>query len=262
MTSERKGARVRSRPTLWCFGGMDPSGGAGLLRDGWTARATAPELDVTMVLSAFTWQGQGGTARVQPVSGERLLLCSAVLPAPAAIKLGLIPSVLVDDVRRVLSGRTVPIVLDPVLEASDGGGLGAQPDTLVRLAAAVTLLTPNLTEAQRLTGIDGAAPELLAALVTMLPGISILLKGGHDADAARVTDRLWHHGKEHVFIRARAAQDDVRGTGCALATAIACKLAYGHDLVQAVDHAIAWLDQTRVLARPGPDGRLHLPPTV
>ncbi|HWB82183.1 MAG TPA: bifunctional hydroxymethylpyrimidine kinase/phosphomethylpyrimidine kinase, partial [Nannocystaceae bacterium] len=62
----------------------------------------------------------------------------------------------------------------------------------------------------------------------------------------------------HDFVRTRVSGVDPRGTGCALATAIACALGRGEALIDACAQAIAWLDEARLHTAPGPDGRPHL----
>ena len=83
-----------ARPAVALIGGLDPTGGAGLLRDGWTASARAPSLRQLAVCTALTRQGQGGPARF--ASTRRATLARALERAAAdpdlrAIKLGMIP---------------------------------------------------------------------------------------------------------------------------------------------------------------------------
>ena len=134
------------------LGGLDPSGGAGLLRDGWTLAQTAPELELDFVATALTVQGHGHPATVEPSSAEVLARRFARLLADhryAAVKLGLVADehapVLADALARLREGGA-RIVLDPVLCASDGGRIGASPATLLALAERVDLMLPNPAE--------------------------------------------------------------------------------------------------------------------
>jgi hydroxymethylpyrimidine/phosphomethylpyrimidine kinase len=122
-----------------------------------------------------------------------------------------------------------------------------------------TLVTPNLPEAALLAGLDADDPMLPEALGSRFAPTAVLLKGGHGRDSARVIDRLYRSGPVSVFERPRKPGPEVRGTGCALATAITCALAGGASVEAAVGHSIAWLDEQRERCRSGPDGRLHLP---
>lgn len=248
---------MSDRPALALIGGLDPSGGAGLLRDGWTATTRAPELEQIAVCTALTRQGQGQPARftsADPRTLEAELLRVASQPGLRAVKLGMIPSDRVDVVERFLAElRAHPrrpwIVCDPLMAASDGGLLGPSPATLLQLAARVDLLTPNAAEAARLRD----AGELPSAVAVLLKGEAV------PAGPGRIRDRLIQpDGSEQIIERPRVAGPDPRGTGCALATAIACELARGRALMTAVVAGIAWLDGARQRLSPGPDGRAHL----
>ncbi len=227
---------------LWILGGRDPSGGAGVDRDRATAAAVAPELRLAVLVTADTEQGDGRPARSHPRAPAQLARELATFPAPSAVKLGLVPDAAVDVVLAALQPWRCPIVLDPVLHASDGGALGSSVSGLRRLAAIATLVTPNRAEATALGDPIAAAALLKDA----------------EPDPTRVVDRLVIGGAVHRFDRPRKAGPDPRGTGCALATAIACHLARGATLTDACTHAIAWLDDARTRTRPGPDGRPHL----
>lgn len=245
--------------TLWLIGGRDPTGGAGVDRDLATARVVAPELSLSVVVTAETEQGDGLPARATPRAPAELSRDIATLPPPIAVKLGLVPDPLVDAVIDALRPFDCPVVLDPVLVASDGGALGSSARGLQRVARWATLVTPNRTEARELAGtgtID--ADELLEAVAAALAPSAVLLKDGHGDDPDEVCDRLCAAGVIDRFPRARRRGPDPRGTGCALATAIACYLASGVALVEACARAIAWLDEARTKTVFGRDGRPHL----
>ncbi|MCB9569175.1 MAG: bifunctional hydroxymethylpyrimidine kinase/phosphomethylpyrimidine kinase [Myxococcales bacterium] len=252
----------RGRGALWILAGLDPSGGAGILRDLWTLRALAPGITPGPVISAFTWQGRGAPARAEARPLAAIARDLADLPPARAVKVGLAPASLIEAglVERLReAAQGAPIVVDPVLLASDGGDLGARPEQLRRLAAAATLVTPNLAEAVALAGVEGAPGALAARIGGSLGGVACLVKGGHGGDPRRVCDHLWVAGELHEVARARGGGGDPRGTGCALATAIAAGLAGGAAIPAAVAGPDARRDEARPRARPGRDGRLHLP---
>lgn len=265
--------RSGRRPVLWLLGGLDPTGGAGILRDVWTARALLPEVEVGAVVSAWTWQGAGAPARAEARALGRIAEELAALPRPDAIKVGLVPASLVAAglVQLLLeASAAAPIIVDPVLVATDGGELGAGPSELLSLGRIAALVTPNLGEAAALAGGgEGRGPEELLGRLggrTGLAGPAWLLKGGHSGSADEVVDHLWERGELRAFRRPRRAGPDPRGTGCALATAIAVGLARraasGGDeapLAASVGEAIAWLDRARQRWRRGRDGQAHLP---
>jgi hydroxymethylpyrimidine/phosphomethylpyrimidine kinase len=145
-----------------------------------------------------------------------------------------------------LTGYPGPVVVDPVLASSRGRELfrGAPAD-LLALCARATLVTPNAAEAAALTGRRVADLEDAAAAARALGALgcgAVLVKGGHlGGPDEPATDTLLEGGRLHRFAHPRVAGGDVRGTGCALATAIAVELARGRSIVEAVEIAKEWL---------------------
>lgn len=244
--------------SLWLVGGLDPTGGAGVGRDRATALAIAPGLEVVTVITAMTQQGDGRPARAMPTAPAQLRAALADIGRARAVKLGLVPSACVASVATALRSLPVPRVLDPVLRASDGGDLGADVEGTRTLAACVDLLTPNRAEARALLGAVPLRADVLVAAVRDHGLPSVLFKDADEPDPAWVCDRLVHEERCVEFRRRRVAGADPRGTGCALATAIACGLAQGRGVVEACASAIAWLDVARTRTHLGPDGRPHL----
>jgi hydroxymethylpyrimidine/phosphomethylpyrimidine kinase len=245
--------------SLWLLGGHDPTHGAGLYRDLVTARQLAPALPRCFAVTALTEQGRGRPARAVPVPASRLRARVSRWPRPLAIKVGLVPDELAVVVAELVADTAALIVVDPVLRASDGGDLGTTAHGLVPLLAVATLVTPNHDEALALLGTPTSPLDLPAALGPRFPATAILLKDGHGSDPARVVDRLVRGPLVTLYARPRLPGPDPRGTGCALATAIATRLAQAATLDQAVADAITWLDAARTRWLPGPDGRAHLP---
>ena len=244
---------------MWLIGGIDPTGGAGLHRDVATLRAVAPRISPVTMPTAHTRQGHGGPAEATPVEPGELQAMASAAARPAAIKIGLVPAAVASVVAGVLARHEVPIVVDPVLAASDGGRMGASAEALCPVLDLATVITPNRSEAAQLSGLSADDPRLVDALAERWPDAWVLLKDGHGGDPDEVCDHLAYGGERHRFARARRPGPDPRGTGCALATAIAAGLASRLSVHEAVRDAIAWLDVERTRARPGPDGRPHLP---
>ncbi|MCY1010296.1 PfkB family carbohydrate kinase [Nannocystis pusilla] len=169
---------------------------------------------------------------------------------------------LVEAVLGEVASHRVPVVVDPVLAASDGGDLGARADILrdcLRdMSEETWLVTPNRREAAVLTGSTEDDPELVQRTADALGRAGVLLKSAV-VDEQRVRDVVCLPGQVHVFERPRVAGPDPRGTGCALATAIACGLAQGRHMLACISAAVAWLDVARTRCVPGVDGRAHLP---
>ncbi|MFO0634497.1 MAG: PfkB family carbohydrate kinase [Nannocystaceae bacterium] len=241
--------------TLWLIGGHDPTGGAGIVRDEVTAAAVAPAMPRHAVVTAATWQGDGRPARAQARAADAFARELAGIEQARAIKLGLVPASLVETLAAALARTAAPCVMDPVLRASDGGELGASASALLRLLPHVTVVTPNRDETVALLG--GPPSEVAAgALAAVGSAAAWLLKDVEPGP--QVCDRLVEARGVHEFRRARRPGADPRGTGCALATALACALAEGASLRDACARAIAWLDEARMHVIPGPDGRPHL----
>lgn len=247
---------------LWLLAGLDPTGGAGLLRDTVTAAACAPRVPVARMITAWTRQGHGRPASSEPRPASAIVRELQSMPPPRAIKIGLLPASLTEAILGEVASRRVPVVIDPVLAASDGGDLGARVDVLrdcIRdMSEETWLVTPNRHEAAALTGSTEDDPELVQRVADTLGRAGILLKSAA-VGPERVRDVVCLPGQVHVFERPRVAGPDPRGTGCALASAIACGLAQGRHMLAAISAAVAWLDVARTRCVPGIDGRVHLP---
>ena len=221
--------------------GTDPGGAAGLARDLRTlARLGAGAL---CAVTAVTVQSDTEVSALHPLPPElvRAQIGAALATGRVrAIKVGMLGTR--DTVLAVaasLPGRaTLPLVLDPVLAASSGGALldGAGRAALLEaLLPRATVLTPNVPEAGALLGLPAARSEeeLLRqgqALLALGP-LAVLLKGGHGSGAESTDWLLTHAQPPHRLAAPRIAATR-RGTGCALASAIAAGLARGLDVAE------------------------------
>ena len=140
----------------------------------------------------------------------------------------------------------IPLVVDPVMVAKGGSSLleddaiTVLKKTLLPMAA---LVTPNLPEAEALTGILPVSEYRLrnAAMVFKVLGCNaVLFKGGH-GEGDVVQDTLWFGGDFTNMEAPRQATPHTHGTGCTLATAIACGLAQGRAMPDAVALAHAYV---------------------
>ena len=249
--------------------GSDPTGGAGLQADLQVFRSFG--VHGGAVPTALTIQDGLRIRQVLPVFPSALLdMLRVTLDAlrPGAVKIGMLGT---DDVvRNVLLALApfpdLPVVIDPVLAASDGSALlerRAYP-ALRDLAFGRTLLTPNWPEAEILIGEalprrrdgEAAARSLLEDL--QLEGV--LLKGGHlDGDAddllvIREGDRKSGSIVSKWLPGERIPGDPVHGTGCALSAAIAAGLALGRPLEQSVVEARAFVRTAIAAASPLKNG--------
>jgi hydroxymethylpyrimidine/phosphomethylpyrimidine kinase len=213
--------------------GVDSSGGAGLTRDAQAVRDCGGV--ALCAVTAVTAQTDAQLRAVHVVP-PRLLRAQIVAALDTrrigAVKIGMLATrASVAAVLAALARVRAPLVLDPVLRSSSGGRLlDAAGERLLRraLLPRATLLTPNVPEAAALLEAPAACSdaELLAqarALCRLGPA-AVLLKGGHAGGALAVDLLVTARGAVHRLSapRVRAMQ---RGTGCALAAAIAAGLA-------------------------------------
>lgn len=228
---------------LLLLGGLDPSGGAGLTVDAVVAARHGCE--VLPVTTAWTVQNRHRFVARHALPPELLAAAFAAATADGpvdAVKVGMLGDeatiAFVAGALRPLVGRT-PIVVDPVLVSTATG-----PAASAAMAAAyrehllpiASLVLPNHPETVALCG--GRADGLLG-----LGCRAVLQKDGH-GDGEHVDDVLWRAAAEPLRMRRpRLAVGRVRGTGCALATAITARLAAGDPLEAACRGAGDWLHE-------------------
>jgi hydroxymethylpyrimidine/phosphomethylpyrimidine kinase len=244
-------------PVVLACGGLDPLGQAGLAAD-LRAGASLGAL-VAPVAAALTVQDLGGVRRVEPVEPgllkQQLAAVLGSLPV-GAVKVGLLGGApQAQALAEALAPYpALPLILDPVLSATSGGGLAAPGFTedLKRLLfKRITVLTPNLPEAAALLGEalpSGAEAQAdAAARLRALGPAAVLLKGGH-AEGPYSSDHLCdEHGAMWLEAQ-RLPVANTRGTGCSLATLLAVLLAQGQPLRLA---AIGAKDALGLLLRKG-----------
>jgi hydroxymethylpyrimidine/phosphomethylpyrimidine kinase len=232
--------------TLLAVGGLDPSGGAGILLDGLAARSLG--LHAAAVAAVITVQ-DGRSLSAASASDPALVSdgIATVLAAQdvGAVKTGALGSAEVVEAIAVHAAQASfpPLVVDPVLGSTSGGqlldraGASRLREALMPLAA---VITPNAAEAGALAGTEvrDADGALRAAELLIRAGArAVLVKGGHLA-GDRVQDLLVRPAEPPVtFGGPRIVGPAVRGTGCALASLVAGHLALGADLEAAVARA-------------------------
>jgi hydroxymethylpyrimidine/phosphomethylpyrimidine kinase len=206
------------------------------------------------VVTALTVQDTAKVYQVLPVFPSLVLeQIRTVLKdlLPDAVKIGALAS---DDVVRNVDlglnhlpvdvSPRIPIVIDPVLAASDGTPLLERRawGALQAMMSRATLVTPNLDEATALTGCDASTEEGTQAaacvFVSEMGAEAALVKGGHREGPPR--DLLAIRDGGSVSLRwlegERISGTSVHGTGCALASAITARLARGEELAAAVEY--------------------------
>jgi hydroxymethylpyrimidine/phosphomethylpyrimidine kinase len=224
--------------------GSDSGGGAGIQADIKTITALGGyAMTAITALTAQNTLGVHGTFAVDP-EFVGLQIESALQDIGAdAIKTGMLHSadvveVVVRSVQRNALG--VPLVVDPVMIAKGGASLidSAALHVLKRhLFPLAALVTPNIPEAEALTGLTIEGPDQMDAAIDALLALgpaAVLLKGGHlpgdeIVDVLRTID-----GDEQRFSHTRIQSTSTHGTGCTLASAIATGIAEGLRLVDSV----------------------------
>jgi hydroxymethylpyrimidine/phosphomethylpyrimidine kinase len=236
------------RPAVLLIAGSDSSAGAGLARDlGVLAQLGVDALCAVTAVTAQSDRRVAGVHHVPPDMVRAQIEAAFDKRAPDAIKIGMLGDcATVEAVASSLETRSnPPIVLDPVLSASCGGtlldaeGLAALKARLLPQAA---IVTPNVPEAAALLGEgpanDDAALVAQARRILELGAQAVLLKGGH-AGGEEAADWLVLRDGSAQRIASPRVRATLRGTGCALASAIACGLARGERLPEACRRAKA-----------------------
>ncbi|SDE94013.1 bifunctional hydroxymethylpyrimidine kinase/phosphomethylpyrimidine kinase [Rhodospira trueperi] len=230
--------------------GSDSGGGAGIQAD--IKAVTALGGYAATAVTALTAQNTRGVFGVHPVPidfiVEQIALVLGDIGADT-LKTGMMgTAAVIEAVAEALSryGDGIPLVVDPVMVAKGGHPLldasaqGALRDLLVPRAA---VLTPNVPEAEALSGrAIGSVTDMEAAgkaLLDLGPE-AVLMKGGH-LPGATVTDLLVTADAVRRFDAPRIETTATHGTGCTLASAIACGLAQGMALEDTVARARAYV---------------------
>ena len=237
--------------------GSDPSGGAGIQAD--IKAVTCLGGYAMTAITALTVQNTLGISDVMAVPPAFITaqaqVCLDDIGADA-IKTGMLADVAVmEAVSLVIEGARVFTVIDPVMVAKGGSALLDQDAIAIlkeKLIPMAALVTPNLPEAEALTGIYPKSEHRLrnAAMVFKLLGCNgVLFKGGHGEEPV-VKDTLWFGGDFTDLTAPRQDTPHTHGTGCTLATAIACGLAQGRAMPDAVSRAHAYV-QAAIHNAPG-----------
>jgi hydroxymethylpyrimidine/phosphomethylpyrimidine kinase len=222
-------------PRALTIAGSDSGGGAGIQAD----------------LKAFAAAGVFGTCAIVALTAQNTVGVEAVHPVPPAFVVAQLDAIfsdigvdaaktgmlfsrpVIESVSDYLGGRPVPLVVDPVLVASSGAKLleeDAIGALVARLFPLATVVTPNLAEAQALTGRPTlVAKDELARRVVALGAPAAIVTGGHGAPVDHLFD-----GREHVEIPVeRLDVAATHGAGCTHSATLAALLARGLSLVDA-----------------------------
>jgi len=231
--------KTAASTAVWSIAGHDPFGGAGIAAD--TRVAAALRQPLRTVIASMTAQNDKILLAAEPVPKSWLnqqWQALAQMERPGAYKVGL---VLTSETIQWLADTIDPevtLIVDPVFKTSSGtsflddDSLGGLKEYLFQ---SIDLLTPNRPETEALVGfpIRTSADLKRAAAVIRSQGVSsVLIKGGH-GEGDTLLD-YFDDGIKPFFLSAKRKPGNFRGTGCTLSTAIACFIAQGLDLRDAV----------------------------
>lgn len=233
--------------TALTIAGSDSSGGAGIQAD-----IKAMTLNGVFAMSAITAITVQNTMGVTAVSEVQPYIVAGQIDAvfedivPDAVKIGMVSSAELIEViaERLRAHNAQNVVLDPVMVATSGASLsseGAVGAMVQRLFPIATVITPNIPEAEVLSGmkIESEGGMLAAAkLINEKYGCAVICKGGHSINDA---NDLLYDGEVTWFNGRRIDNPNTHGTGCTLSSAIAANLAKGYGLKEAIHRAKDYL---------------------
>ncbi len=220
--------------------GSDPSGGAGLQAD----LNTFHQFGVygLSAVTLLTVQNTERVSRVETIPSDFVIeqITEAISDiAPGAAKTGALGSVeIVEELASLARSFTFPLVVDPVLVSTHGTRLlsrDAESALKERLFPCAALLTPNVPEAELLTGEtiqDETGMRRAAAILRDWGCKAVLMKGGHSS--GQPIDYLLDEDGWTSLPGERVASSHTHGTGCVYSAAITSCLALGYPLLDAV----------------------------
>ena len=230
--------------TALSIAGSDSCGGAGIQAD--IKTMTMNGVYAMSAITALTAQNTTGVRSILESTPEFLKdQLDAVFEdiRPDAVKVGMVSSA---ELTRVIADRLAyyraeNIVVDPVMVATSGSELMKTTALSVltrELLPLATLVTPNIPEAEVLSGMSVQSKEDMEYVAKMIGdtyGCAVLLKGGHSINDAN--DLLYANGNCKWFSGKRINNPNTHGTGCTLSSAIASNLAKGYDLESSIQRA-------------------------
>ncbi len=247
-------------PVVLTIAGFDPCSGAGITADIKTIAAHG--CYGVACITALTVQSTAGVRRVETVDSslisETLEEIYSDLPI-AAVHIGMLGSAQIVQTIINFLYRVKPktVVLDPILKSSSGADLLNEEGAKLlvqKMLPMVDVVTPNTSEAAVLSGCEVATPEQMkqaARTLQELGAKAVVVTGGDLEKAIDLLSFTTGRGiEQEVFKSERQKSKSTHGTGCAFATAIACHLAMGRGLPEAVLLAKAYVTAAIVHGQP------------
>ena len=248
---------MKPNSKILIIAGSDSSGGAGIQAD--IKTVTSLGSYAMTAVTAITVQNTKGVKSVIPISANQIknqIIYTANDIRPDAIKIGMLHSS--DVVKKVSESlkkiRTKKIILDPVMVAKGGAKLidnSAVQILKKKLIKQIFLITPNIPEAEILTGIsiNNRKDMFLAAnKLINLGAKNVLIKGGH-LKSKKVEDIFLNKLGFKVFVNPRHKTKNTHGTGCTLSSAITTFFSCGKSIKKACDLGIKYVNSA-ILTNP------------
>ena len=248
---------MKPKSKILIIAGSDSSGGAGIQAD--IKTVTSLGSYAMTAVTAVTVQNTKGVKSVIPISANEIksqIIYTVRDIKPDAIKIGMLHSSKV--VKRVIESlkkiKVKKIVLDPVMVAKGGAKLISNEAIQIlkkKLIKQVTLITPNIPEAEVLTGvkIKNKKDIILAAnKLINLGAKNVLIKGGH-LKSKTVEDIFLNKSDFKIFVSPRYNTKNTHGTGCTLSSAITTFFSCGKSIKKACDLGIKYVNSA-ILTNP------------
>jgi hydroxymethylpyrimidine/phosphomethylpyrimidine kinase len=247
-------------PVVLTVAGFDPSSGAGITAD--IKTIAAHECYGVACITALTVQSTQGVRRVQGIAADIIRETLDELASDleiAAVHIGMLGNAkAVQTVADFLKQANPPhVVLDPILKSSSGAEVLDSAGTKLMIEKLIPLsevITPNLDEASVLTGQPVTTLEEMKQAVSRLHAlgaVNVVVTGGHLDKAVDLLSFSTAKGTEQEIFKAdRQRSTSTHGTGCAFATALACHLAHGRGLPEAVLLSKAYVSAAIANAQP------------
>ena len=241
---------MKPNSKILIIAGSDSSGGAGIQAD--IKTVTSLGSYAMTAVTAITVQNTNGVKSVTPIPANEIknqIIYTANDIRPDAIKIGMLhSSEVVEKVAESLKKINVKkIILDPVMIAKGGTKLinnSAIQTLKKKLIKQVSLITPNIPEAEILSGVRIKSKEdmiLAANKLINLGAKNVLIKGGH-LNSKKVEDIFLNKLDFKIFVNQRYNTKNTHGTGCTLSSAITTFFSCGKSIKNACDLGIKYVN--------------------
>jgi hydroxymethylpyrimidine/phosphomethylpyrimidine kinase len=243
-------------PVALTIAGSDPSGGAGIQADLKTFHqfGVYGEAVITLVTVQNTRRVERVECLAPSLVRDQIRAVIEDIP-PGAAKLGALGNAgIMEAVAELAAGFAFPLVIDPVMVSTQGALLVSEDARQLfrsRLIPGAFLVTPNLAEAEALTGAEVRSLQDMRRAAEVILGMgarAVLVKGGHLASSA--TDVLLAEGSWHEFPAPHLETPHTHGSGCTYSAAITAELAKGTPLIEAVGRAKRYITEA-IRTNPG-----------